>query len=445
MGHYLGRLEHQPTGWEQMLEGVKTGLNTKMQELYETRKKEESSKGLANLLLKGGVIKKENLSDIQSSLASLPTEIQPQIAKLFSDFHEQELKYGDMNAISTAMNDRSNIDKNLPQTEQQFPQSEQPIAQKTSLNEPGQAPMLPYGQIPAKEEMAQPGAINGPKMAIPEPAPQKERSYEEKVNDADDWLARNLKNVKSQTGQEYLRKEHKDMIDRYAKEEANEEKRKSRLQKVKEYEEKKATPSKEDKKFVDETNIGLQSGSKVDKVLNKLKQIRLKSYIGPGSWLFQENRKARAEYSVAAKELLPLVSKLFPRGLTEKTFKRIEDIWMPTPGDTEATLEGKEKGFEFLAKESKRIFNKMKSFQNPDGSYPKDIQSKVMSSISDDLDNLKDIINDGPEKVSKETSKFKAGDVTETLPSASSIAPGKGFKDDSGNVYVSDGKKWTKK
>lgn len=62
-----------------------------------------------------------------------------------------------------------------------------------------------------------------------------------------------------------------------------------------------------------------------------------------------EARKNRGIFKSTQAAILPIFKKMFPRGLTEKEFKYIQDNWIPQSNDSEATIRGKIEGLRELA------------------------------------------------------------------------------------------------
>lgn len=195
--------------------------------------------------------------------------------------------------------------------------------------------------------------------------------------------------------------------------------------------------SKEDKEFVKKVNESAVSTKKLNDVLDKMQAIRSQHDVGMGAAVTGAGRQAQAEYNVLAKDILPLIKDMFPRGFTDKEFKRIEDTWIPTSGDTNATLNGKEAGWRGLAQEANQIYSTMNKYQKEDGSYPKNIQSKVSKDIyqSDEFKIFKKDILNGPKNL-------VSSGISDTPFKADQVVPGTRMKSPGGKIFVSDGKKW---
>jgi len=59
-------------------------------------------------------------------------------------------------------------------------------------------------------------------------------------------------------------------------------------------------------------------------------------------------RRNRGEFEATQAAVLPLFKSMFPRGMTEKEFKYINDTYIPQAGDTEEKIKGKIKGLRQL-------------------------------------------------------------------------------------------------
>ena len=65
----------------------------------------------------------------------------------------------------------------------------------------------------------------------------------------------------------------------------------------------------------------------------------------------EEGRYNRGRFQSLQAKLLPLFKGMFPRGMTEKEFKFIQQNYIPQAGDTEAKIKGKLQGLRELASE----------------------------------------------------------------------------------------------
>lgn len=69
----------------------------------------------------------------------------------------------------------------------------------------------------------------------------------------------------------------------------------------------------------------------------------------------------RAKLKTLSSDMLTFYKSLFPRGITQDEFKRFEKDYLPKPGDTTASIQGKLDAFEDL------INRKIGSFEEPTG------------------------------------------------------------------------------
>jgi len=196
--------------------------------------------------------------------------------------------------------------------------------------------------------------------------------------------------------------------------------------------------TKEDKEFVKRTHAAHQAAFTVNNTLDEMKEIRENNNIGFLSGLTEEDRTAKSRYDVKGKDLIPIVRDILPK-LTQQEFLEISKNWLPHSGENAGKQLGKEQGFRDLAKQADKIYDVMDKYKNKDGSYPKNIESKVHNELKSIRKETRQMLHDGPKQV------FIKDDLVEELPDASSVGIGEGFEDDKGNVYVSNGKKWTKR
>jgi len=205
--------------------------------------------------------------------------------------------------------------------------------------------------------------------------------------------------------------------------------------KEKEFNEKTKDLSKEDKKFVEKIDNSMTTLYKAANSLQQMKKIREETEIGPGYLIFAKNREAASQYNATSKDTLGLINDLFPRGFTASEFKRVEETWAAHAGETNDTLKGKEEGLSNVLLNASKLVEKMNSFQNSDGSYPKGIQNKVAKELyqSDEFQDFITQVKNGPQLTSGQSDKpFKATQIPE----------GYGMRDTkTGKMYVSkDGK-----
>ena len=103
---------------------------------------------------------------------------------------------------------------------------------------------------------------------------------------------------------------------------------------------------------------------------------------GPGIGLFEQYKPTseafynRAKLKTLSSDMLTFYKSLFPRGITQEEFKRFEKDYLPKPGDTNASIQGKLDAFEDL------INRKIGSFEEPEAKG-----SKKSSKVKFDLSN----------------------------------------------------------
>jgi hypothetical protein len=200
------------------------------------------------------------------------------------------------------------------------------------------------------------------------------------------------------------------------------------------------TEGKEDRKFLNETMKAADAATQVEESLKSMEQIRKKGNIGLGSAvkgiISPETRRDKAEYDTQASNIVNLYKTMFPRGVTQVEFKRITQEWLPQSNFTSATNEAREKAFRDMVDQIKKKNDVILSLQNPDGSFPKNIQALVDREMHGEESELKKKLLEGP--------VYSLGDTFDELPSASKFKAGSQLKDDKNNVFISDGKTWKK-
>lgn len=91
--------------------------------------------------------------------------------------------------------------------------------------------------------------------------------------------------------------------------------------------------------------------------LNEMEAMIGKTGVGMGggfsSVFLGESRHNRGKFESLQAAVLPLFKSMFPRGMTEKEFKFIQEHYIPQLGDTDDKLKGKIEGLrELMSKES---------------------------------------------------------------------------------------------
>lgn len=85
------------------------------------------------------------------------------------------------------------------------------------------------------------------------------------------------------------------------------------------------------------------------KALNTLEGLIPKKGIGWSSFNYgQEARHNRGQFEATQAAIMPLFKSMFPRGMTEKEFKFVNENYMPQINDSEAKMRGKIKGLRAL-------------------------------------------------------------------------------------------------
>lgn len=162
--------------------------------------------------------------------------------------------------------------------------------------------------------------------------------------------------------------------------------------------------SKEDAKWLDSTQNKLEQAENVTANLEKMKALRESGNIGTfTSFMNPDVRKAKAQYDAYASTIFQYFKSLFPKGLTQEEFKYIGDNWIPKSNLMDDTNEGREIAFGEMMQMAIKHGELLDQYQNPDGSYPKNIRQLVRKNMTPDLEAFKEKF--GPPKTNKTESQ----------------------------------------
>jgi hypothetical protein len=129
---------------------------------------------------------------------------------------------------------------------------------------------------------------------------------------------------------------------------------------------------------------------------------------GPGIGLFEQYKPTseafynRAKLKTLSSDMLTFYKSLFPRGITQEEFKRFEKDYLPKPGDTNASIQGKLDAFEDLinrkigsfeeseAKGSKKSSKLKFDLSNPEHKAKRD---QLLKTYKNDREKVKEILS----------------------------------------------------
>jgi hypothetical protein len=211
--------------------GTQMGLSAKMQQMFEDQAMAKQQSYNA----------KQNLSLFGNEYGG----VDPRIA---ASVHQQQLEYGNLQALNDAFKELQGEPRDIgfrgPQMARTLPA--------------GEAPMLPYEDMPAEEPIAQPESFKAPSDQIPKQVAKEPLSYEQKVDNLNKWYSANSARL-GPKGQKMLQATYNRQLDQLAKEESIAEAKKSRQLKERTTKFSLEAPARETiKKIDDEYNATLK-------------------------------------------------------------------------------------------------------------------------------------------------------------------------------------------
>jgi hypothetical protein len=448
-------MQRRPSRSESIMQGLEplgkvasSYLNSKLDAFNEQQKEQkEYDRRLKSAKALSALPQFKKIEGLQDLLANVPEQHWEPILKQIraSDISGMNLSGDISNLLKATSGKRGGMGSNIaeptpisqetpPPPEQQMPTAATTAAnmaamQRTGMNGMSYAPGTP-------EYMAAQGMQQPQQMLSQQPQDiQPEGKKPILLGDLDEQAYQNLRNTLPVDAREPSDKIRNNQLRTNASVTQAETAKEALKLKREIFNEQTKDLSKEDKKFVEKIDNSMTTLYKAANSLQQMKKIREETEIGPGYLIFAKNREAASQYNATSKDTLGLINDLFPRGFTASEFKRVEETWAAHAGETNDTLKGKEEGLSNVLLNASKLVEKMNSFQNPDGSYPKGIQNKVAKELyqSDEFQDFITQVKNGPQLTSGQSDKpFKATQIPE----------GYGMKDTkTGKIYVSkDGK-----